>query len=114
MAYTNAAKSEILQVEPMTIEQHKVVSHEVARAMAIGARQQFGADWAISSTGIAGPGGGTEEQPVGLIYVAVAGPTDCKSVELRLGKRRDNNMDMASFAGLNLLRKEILIQKADI
>lgn len=114
VAYTNAAKSEIIHVDPMVIEEHKVVSHEVARAMAMGARQRFGADWAISTTGIAGPGGGTEEQPVGLIYVAVAGPTDCKSVELRLGKRRDNNMDMASFAGLNLLRKEILIQKADI
>jgi len=108
VAYNNAVKAEMLQVDPKVIEEFKVVSHEVARAMATGARRQFGVDWAISTTGIAGPGGGTEEQPVGLIYVAVAGPNGCKSVELRLGKRRDNNMDMASFAGLNLLRKEIL------
>lgn len=108
IAYNNAVKTVLLDVDAEEIEKHKVVSHEVARAMAIGARRQFESDWAISTTGIAGPGGGTEEQPVGLIYVAVAGPTDCKSVELRLGKRRDNNMDMASFAGLNLLRKEIL------
>jgi nicotinamide-nucleotide amidase len=108
IAYNNAVKTVLLDVDAEEIEKHKVVSHEVARAMAIGARRQFESDWAISTTGIAGPGGSTEEQPVGLIYVAVAGPTDCKSVELRLGKRRDNNMDMASFAGLNLLRKEIL------
>jgi nicotinamide-nucleotide amidase len=108
VAYNNAVKTVLLDVDAEEIEKHKVVSHEVARAMAMGARRQFESDWAISTTGIAGPGGGTEEQPVGLIYVAVAGPTDCKSVELRLGKRRDNNMDMASFAGLNLLRKEIL------
>jgi nicotinamide-nucleotide amidase len=108
IAYNNAVKTVLLDVDAEEIEKHKVVSHEVARAMAMGARRQFESDWAISTTGIAGPGGGTEEQPVGLIYVAVAGPTDCKSVELRLGKRRDNNMDMASFAGLNLLRKEIL------
>ena len=108
IAYNNAVKTTMLNVDAAEIEKYKVVSHEVAKAMAIGARRQFESDWAISTTGIAGPGGGTEEQPVGLIYVAVAGPTDCKSVELRLGKRRDNNMDMASFAGLNLLRKEIL------
>ena len=113
VAYNNEVKSEILHVDPKVIEEFNVVSHEVARAMATAARRLFGADWAISTTGIAGPGGGTEEQPVGLIYVAVAGPNGCKSVELRLGKRRDNNMDMASFAGLNLLRKEILIQKAE-
>jgi len=108
IAYNNAVKTVLLDVDAEEIQKHKVVSHEVARAMAMGARRQFESDWAISTTGIAGPGGGTDEQPVGLIYVAVAGPTDCKSVELRLGKRRDNNMDMASFAGLNLLRKEIL------
>lgn len=113
VAYNNEVKSEILHVDSKVIEEFNVVSHEVARAMATAARRLFGADWAISTTGIAGPGGGTEEQPVGLIYVAVAGPNGCKSVELRLGKRRDNNMDMASFAGLNLLRKEILIQKAE-
>jgi nicotinamide-nucleotide amidase len=113
IAYANSIKTDLLAVESTLISEKNVVSHEVARAMAIGARSQFGADWAISTTGIAGPGGGTETHPVGLIYVAVAGPSICKSVELKLGKRRDNNMDMASFSGLNLLRKEILEQKGD-
>lgn len=113
VSYSNAVKRSILAVDAADIEQYNVVSHEVARAMAQGVRARLGSDWAISTTGIAGPGGGTDTHPVGLIYVAVAGSTDCKSIELRLGKRRENNMDMASFAGLNLLRKEILKQKAD-
>jgi nicotinamide-nucleotide amidase len=108
VSYSNAVKRSILAVDAADIEQYNVVSHEVARAMAQGVRARLGSDWAISTTGIAGPGGGTDTHPVGLIYVAVAGSTDCKSIELRLGKRRENNMDMASFAGLNLLRKEIL------
>jgi nicotinamide-nucleotide amidase len=108
VSYSNAVKLSILAVDAADIEQYNVVSHEVARAMAQGVRARLGSDWAISTTGIAGPGGGTDTHPVGLIYVAVAGPTDCKSIELRLGKRRENNMDMASFVGLNLLRKEIL------
>lgn len=108
VSYSNAVKRSILAVDAADIEQYNVVSHEVARAMAQGVRARLGSDWAISTTGIAGPGGGTDTHPVGLIYVAVAGSTDCKSIELRLGKRRENNMDMASFVGLNLLRKEIL------
>jgi PncC family amidohydrolase len=113
IAYNNQVKTDMLQVDSGVIQHKNVVSKEVAEAMAAGARQRFGTDWAISTTGIAGPGGGTETHPVGLIYVAVAGPKGCKSIELRLGKRRESNMDMASFAGLNLLRKEILEQKAD-
>ena len=106
-------KVRFLGVPRTQIETHGAVSKEVALAMAEGARAHFGSDWAISTTGIAGPGGGTDTKPVGLIYVAVAGPGGSLCIELRLGKRRDNNMDMASFAGLNLLRKEILKQKAE-
>ena len=114
VAYGNSVKTDLLSVDDALIQEKNVVSREVAEAMATGARKQFKTDWAISTTGIAGPGGGTDTHPVGLIYVAVSGPTGCKSVELRMGKRRESNMDMASFAGLNLLRKEFLGQKADI
>jgi nicotinamide-nucleotide amidase len=113
-AYKNDVKTSQLNVDASLIEAKNVVSHEVACAMAEGAKKLFSADWAIATTGTAGPGGGTDSHPVGLIYVAVAGPAGCKSIEMRLGKRRENNMDMASFAGLNLLRKEILGQKADL
>jgi PncC family amidohydrolase len=104
-------KTELLSVPEAMIQQKNAVSREVAEAMAVGARKRFASDWAISTTGVAGPGGGTDTHPVGLIYVAVAGSNGCKSIELKLGKRRESNMDMASFAGLNLLRKEILAQK---
>jgi nicotinamide-nucleotide amidase len=113
IAYHNDIKTELLGVPPTLIDDKNVVSAEVAAAMASGARKHFRSDWSIATTGIAGPGGATETQPVGLIYVAVDGPTGCKTLELKLGKRRENNMDMAAFAGLNLLRKEILNQKAD-
>ena len=114
IAYNQGVKTDLLSVDNELIKQHNVVSSQVAEAMAMGARRRFKSDWAIATTGVAGPGGGTETHPVGLIYVAVAGPDSCKSLELRLGKRRESNMDMASFAGLNLLRKEILGQKADL
>jgi nicotinamide-nucleotide amidase len=114
VAYSNKVKTDLLSVDSELIRQKNVVSREVAEAMAMGVRKRFGTDWSISTTGIAGPGGASDTHPIGLIYVAVAGPEGCKSVELRLGKRRESNMDMASFAGLNLLRKEFLGQKADI
>jgi nicotinamide-nucleotide amidase len=114
IAYNNGVKTDLLSVDNELIKQYNVVSSQVAEAMAMGARRRFKSDWAIATTGVAGPSGGTETHPVGLIYVAVAGPDSCKSLELRLGKRRESNMDMASFAGLNLLRKEILGQKADL
>jgi nicotinamide-nucleotide amidase len=113
IAYHNEVKSALLDVPASLIAENNVVSKEVAMAMAGGVRKRLRTDWSIATTGIAGPGGGTDTHPVGLIYVAVDGPTGCKTVELRLGKRRENNMDMAAFAGLNLLRKEILSQKAD-
>lgn len=111
IAYTNEVKTSLLNVDSKLIDGMNAVSAEVAEAMAEGARLRFGSDWAMATTGIAGPGGATENHPVGLIYVAVSGANHCKSIELRLGKRRDNNMDMASLAVLNLLRKEILNQK---
>jgi competence/damage-inducible protein CinA-like protein len=67
VSYSNEAKSELLGVDPGLIERHGAVSPEVAEAMAIGALERFGADVAVSITGIAGPDGGTEEKPVGYV-----------------------------------------------
>jgi nicotinamide-nucleotide amidase len=67
VSYSNAAKAELLGVDPALIESKGAVSPEVAEAMAIGALERFGADVAVSITGIAGPGGGTEEKPVGYV-----------------------------------------------
>lgn len=74
VSYSNALKMSLLGVPEETLNRVGAVSEETARAMAEGARQKFGADWGIGITGIAGPGGGTEEKPVGLVYIALSSP----------------------------------------
>ncbi|MFP4500081.1 MAG: CinA family protein [Candidatus Hydrogenedentota bacterium] len=76
VAYTNTIKERLLGVPSDALAQDGAVSEAVARAMAAGARKRLGATYAVAVTGIAGPGGGTEEKPVGLVYIAVACPED--------------------------------------
>lgn len=78
VTYSNEAKETQLGVPKDLLNQYGAVSEECARAMAEGARKNSGSDWAISVTGIAGPEGGTEEKPVGLVYIGVAGPDGCE------------------------------------
>lgn len=72
ITYTEKAKIEVLGVNPATVEKHTVVSEAVASEMALGARALYKSDIAISATGIAGPDGGSEDFPVGLVYIGVA------------------------------------------
>lgn len=74
VSYADAAKVELLGVPEATLEAHGAVSAQVAKAMAEGVRQRVGADLAVAVTGIAGPEGGSAAKPVGLTYVALAGP----------------------------------------
>src|SRR5438128_2390934 len=82
VCYANEAKIDILGIDPKLIEQHGAVSEEVARAMAEGARRRAGSTCALSTTGIAGPSGGSEEKPVGTVYVALASETETKVKKL--------------------------------
>jgi PncC family amidohydrolase len=96
ISYSNDAKREQLGVPAATLEMHGAVSAQTAVAMAEGARQRFAADIAVAVTGIAGPGGGTDAKPVGLVYVAVA-DADGHSVQrhLRHGDRHVNRLESA-------------------
>jgi len=84
VTYTNEAKMEMLGVESGSLERHGAVSPVVAEEMARGARTRSRASYAVSVTGIAGPGGGSEKKPVGLVYMGLAGADgSARAVELR-------------------------------
>ena len=110
IAYANPVKQEVLGVSPELLEAHGAVSDPVAQAMAQGGRRATGADWALAITGVAGPGGGTEQKPVGLVHIAVAGPDGCVSEGVRFGSSRDRSSIQTLSAGeaLNRLRLALL------
>ena len=110
IAYANAVKQAVLGVPADLLERHGAVSDAVALAMAQGARQLTGATWAIAVTGIAGPGGGTAEKPVGLVHIAIAGPNGSCSEGVRFGALRGRDWIQTLTAGeaLNRLRLQLL------
>jgi PncC family amidohydrolase len=102
VSYSDALKRSVLGVPAEMLERHGAVSAQVARAMADGARQAFGADVAVSVTGIAGPGGGSEAKPVGLVYVAVAAGTGVDVRRFQWHDDRDGNKRRSAGAALEL------------
>lgn len=105
VTYSNEAKIALLGVEAGLIERVGAVSAEVAEAMALGALERFAADFAVSTTGIAGPAGGSEEKPVGTVYIHVAARDGRKSaVHIVLPGRRADVQDRAAMVALHVLR----------
>jgi nicotinamide-nucleotide amidase len=104
VAYENDVKLTQLRVPEQTIAAHGAVSPETAAAMARGAREVVSADFAVGVTGIAGPGGGTPEKPVGLVYLHASGPDRELAWELDLPGDRDAIRRRATAAALHLLR----------
>jgi nicotinamide-nucleotide amidase len=107
-AYANEAKIRTLNVPNDLIEKHGAVSVEVAEAMAKGMRERTGTDYAISVTGIAGPTGGTEEKPVGLVFIGYSDNKETKSIKITLPGDRYLIRWRASQAALDLLRRKIM------
>jgi len=104
ITYAEEAKMRVLGVKPETLAEHTVYSAECAREMAEGAKRVSGADWAVSSTGIAGPDGGTEKTPVGTVFIGVAGPDGTEVKEFHFRGNRDWVRTLAAVNGLNMLR----------
>ena len=108
VAYANEIKQRVLGVPEQTLIDHGAVSEETALAMAVGVRKLCGADYALATTGIAGPGGGTEQKPVGLVYLAVADAEGTICVRHNWPGTREQFKHRVSQYALNLLRKRVL------
>jgi competence/damage-inducible protein CinA-like protein len=112
VAYSNELKMSLLGVPAELLEAHGAVSAEVAEAMAEGARERLGADVAVSVTGVAGPGGGTEEKPVGLVYLHVASPAGGEGRRMEWPGDRAVVRARATVAALQLLRAHVVAASA--
>ena len=112
IAYSNAIKQSMLGVPADLLDCHGAVSGPVAQAMAEGVRRCTGADWGVAITGIAGPGGGSPEKPVGLVHLAVSGPKSSSSSPCRFGHTRGRDWVRRLSAGeaLDRLRLQLLPQ----
>jgi len=114
ITYANQCKINLLGVNPKTIEEYGAVSKQVAIEMAKGAVEKTNSDWAISITGIAGPGGGKSSKPVGLVYIGIANQREIlKSFEFKFGSNKDRQTIryLSASAALDQLRRLLIEQK---
>jgi nicotinamide-nucleotide amidase len=111
IAYDNRVKLQLLQVDANVLETQGAVSAIVAEQMAVGVKTRLGTTWSLSITGIAGPGGGSETKPVGLVYLGLAGPNGFvthKECLIGSGRGRDWVRDVSASQALDLLRRQLL------
>lgn len=112
VSYSNAAKRTLLGVKAETLRAYGAVSSETAAEMALGLQQVSGADVAVSITGIAGPDGGSEDKPVGLVYIGVAWQQEAKVKEMRFVGDRNAIRTLAAKSALDLVRRRFLTGEA--
>lgn len=108
-SYANRIKSQILGVSEDTLEAFGAVSPETAEQMAEGVRKLAGADYGISTTGIAGPTGGTKDKPVGLVYMAVADENGVLTIKANLGDAADNSREGIRKAASSVILYYLLV-----
>ena len=107
-AYSNEIKQQLLGVSAGTLEKHGAVSEQVVCEMAQGARRKMKADFSVATSGIAGPTGGTEEKPVGTVWIAVATPGKIFAEKFVFGDNRERNIIRSSQTALQILRRTII------
>ena len=108
VSYSNKVKETILGVSWESIKRHGAVSKQVVEEMVSGVRHKLGTDCAIATSGIAGPDGGTDDKPVGTVWIAVATPKGVVSERFQFGTDREKNILRSSQTALHLLQKELL------
>ena len=108
VTYATAMKTKVLGVPAAVIEKCGVVSQEVVEHMATGVRDLMEADFGVATTGIAGPSGGTEETPVGTVWIGVASSSGVVSKCFNFGKDRENVINRATIAAYEMLRKQLI------
>lgn len=108
VTYSNRSKIDFLGVPAETIEKFGAVSGEVAEAMAAGILQKAGTDYGVAITGIAGPDGGTDEKPIGTVFIAVASKKGVASKKFMMSRDRQSNRGRSVYAALEMLRRTIL------
>jgi nicotinamide-nucleotide amidase len=111
ISYDNQVKVGLLGVKAEDLSRYGAVSEVVACQMALGVRQRLGASWGVSITGIAGPDGGTDEKPVGLVYIGIANPegqVECHSFQFGAFRGRDFTRWLSACTALDLLRRKLL------
>jgi nicotinamide-nucleotide amidase len=110
IAYSNAIKEKELNVSSQTLKEFGAVSQQTAEQMAMGVLKKYDTDFAISTTGIAGPNADGTDKPVGLVWIAVASKQKVFSKQFQFGDNRERNIQRATIAALAMLRKFILKQ----
>ena len=111
VAYSNEVKMNELNVSEESLKRSGAVSETVVREMAAGIQQKFNTDYAIATSGIAGPDGGTKDKPVGTTWIAIATPKEILSSHYLMGDERERNIRKTALQALNLLRKAILTRE---
>ena len=108
IAYANAVKSRELGVDPVVLDREGAVSEPVARQMARGVRERFGADFGIGITGVAGPLGGTDRKPVGLVYIALADRRQCSVYSSVFSGDREAVRQASVTKAMEILEKRLI------
>jgi nicotinamide-nucleotide amidase len=108
VTYSYDLKTKLAFVKPETLEKFGAVSEETVMEMALGGKNVLGVDYCVSISGIAGPDGGTEDKPVGTVWMAISYNGGVVTKKIKLGDNRERNIQMTIFAALNFLRLTIL------